>query len=187
MSCLSIFVLRWECHTHTHTHIRTHTHTHKHTHTRTHTHTHTHAHTHTHTWEWSHTHTHAHTHTHVNDKIWGLNWMSKSVHYEKNGKGRNTNGNPRWTIPENHKCGGKSARGKLRRKHFSVYNTLQHTATHCNTLQHTATHCSTLQHTAIRCNTMHNNLGGNHSWESKEFLESHKLRDPPPFFTRQNK
>ena len=26
-----------------------------------------------------------------------------------------------------------------------VYNTLQHTATHCNTLHHTATHCNTLQ------------------------------------------
>ena len=24
-----------------------------------------------------------------------------------------------------------------------MYNTLQHTATHCNTLQHTATHCNT--------------------------------------------
>jgi len=36
-----------------------------------------------------------------------------------------------------------------------VYNTLQHTATHCNTLQHTATHCNTLQHTATHCNTLH--------------------------------
>jgi len=26
-----------------------------------------------------------------------------------------------------------------------LYNTLQHTATHCNTLQHTATHCNTLE------------------------------------------
>jgi len=30
-----------------------------------------------------------------------------------------------------------------------LFNTLQHTATHCNTLQHTATHCNTLQHPAI--------------------------------------
>ena len=35
-----------------------------------------------------------------------------------------------------------------------VYNSLQHTATHCNTLQHTATHCNTLQHTATHCNTL---------------------------------
>ena len=34
-----------------------------------------------------------------------------------------------------------------------MYNTLQHTATHCNTLQHTATHCNTLQHTTTCCNT----------------------------------
>ena len=36
-----------------------------------------------------------------------------------------------------------------------MYNTLQHTATHCNTLQHTATHCNTLQHTTTHCNTLH--------------------------------
>jgi len=35
-----------------------------------------------------------------------------------------------------------------------VYNTLQHTATHCNTLQHTATHCNIPQHTATHCNTL---------------------------------
>ena len=35
-----------------------------------------------------------------------------------------------------------------------LWDTLQHTATHCNTLQHTATHCSTLQHTAAHCNTL---------------------------------
>jgi len=28
-----------------------------------------------------------------------------------------------------------------------LYNTRQHTATHCDILQHTATHCNTLQHT----------------------------------------
>ena len=38
----------------------------------------------------------------------------------------------------------------------SIFNALQHTATHCNTLQHTATQCHTLrhtQHTATHCNT----------------------------------
>jgi len=51
-----------------------------------------------------------------------------------------------------------------------LFNTLQHTATHCNTLQHTATHCNTLktygsvsdslthcntlQHTATHCNAL---------------------------------
>jgi len=48
-----------------------------------------------------------------------------------------------------------------------LYNTLQHTATHCgamvwqprvgslnNTLQNIATHCNTLQHTATHCNTL---------------------------------
>ena len=35
-----------------------------------------------------------------------------------------------------------------------IYNTLQHTATHCNTLQHTAPHCTTLQHTATHCTTL---------------------------------
>ena len=29
-----------------------------------------------------------------------------------------------------------------------LFNTLQHTATHCNTLQRSATHCNALQHTA---------------------------------------
>ena len=33
----------------------------------------------------------------------------------------------------------------------NLYNTLQHTATHCNTLQHSATHYNTLQHTATHC------------------------------------
>jgi len=36
----------------------------------------------------------------------------------------------------------------------TLWNTLQHTATHCSTLQHTATHCNTRQHTAIHCNTL---------------------------------
>ena len=37
-----------------------------------------------------------------------------------------------------------------------IYQSLQHTATHCNTLQHTATHCNTLRHTATHCNTLQN-------------------------------
>jgi len=36
-----------------------------------------------------------------------------------------------------------------------LYNTLQHSASHCNTLQHFASHCNTLQHTAAQCSTMH--------------------------------
>jgi len=54
----------------------------------------------------------------------------------------------------------------------TLYNTLQHTATHCNTLKeianqhstmdclelplskHSATHCNKLQHTATHCNTL---------------------------------
>ena len=35
-----------------------------------------------------------------------------------------------------------------------MYNTLQHTATHCTILHHTATHCNTLQHTATHCSTL---------------------------------
>jgi len=35
-----------------------------------------------------------------------------------------------------------------------LFNTLQHTVTHCNSLQHTATHCSTVQHSATQCNTV---------------------------------
>jgi len=44
----------------------------------------------------------------------------------------------------------------------SIYNKLQHTATHCNTLQHTATYCNTLQHTATHCNTLP------HTWQYTE-------------------
>jgi len=31
---------------------------------------------------------------------------------------------------------------------------LRHAATHCDTRRHTATHCNTLQHTATRCSTL---------------------------------
>ena len=39
---------------------------------------------------------------------------------------------------------------------YTLYNTLQHNATHCNTLQHTATHCNTLQHAEAHYNTQQN-------------------------------
>jgi len=35
-----------------------------------------------------------------------------------------------------------------------LFNTMQHTATHCATLQCTATHCNTLHYTATHCNTL---------------------------------
>jgi len=41
---------------------------------------------------------------------------------------------------------------------FSVYESVQHTATHCNTLQHSATHYNTLQHTAAHCNILQHTL-----------------------------
>ena len=38
--------------------------------------------------------------------------------------------------------------------HAHIYETLQHTATHCNTLKHIATYCNTMQHFETLCSTL---------------------------------